>query len=1482
MVQESESRFSSDQQTILQTLDPIHRSLLLNNSEFESINSNTINKFNQFPTSTGEVLQQQQQLLHLQQQQTQQEKQHPNNSIENKHFYDTSYLGKPDATCVSDSNCVTLFHEEFNMPDELECSAPSNDKQPTVNERQPRKHIRIRIVTNIRRPCGYSAIEEVPSERTSVSYSPKQRWSSESQTDSSSYEHVDTDSEIEVSSGGAEEHTENSGGNTNTDEFSDYTDSNNYGSSSNDETSSTSSHSASTAPMIQITQQITEQRTVVSMVHVNKQKVKSFQKSREDRSTVMSIGRPKWINKQKIIDDNVCNEILDETINSNVMEGETQKNLLETAPVTDTIIYGKLEGKPKPYHPNCGKLLKRRLARQRSDDVHFPTYQKTQSVSDVPSTFQPIRNVPPAKPPRTFASSSSKASSDSIGANTATTLPIGDHKSLPSQHSSQMSPGGGWAFDKTLRSTTKPTCPTLDDINDFEHPKKIGWVPSIAKCDEFLQVLHMLNDDRTMTSKITSSNLTPEPQFQIPCKEDIDQVDSYTPPKPAPRRSKQMSIELNDSICNSTPVKRPNQFSSHSVPNSTRNEMDFCKNCKLQIMEPPSSARKSFGKGAIKRTKQFFQASRNILGKSRPKPTKPYENCTENEFSADLDDNVDETPRKLRLNTTVDFNTNDTVRFEKKMEKSLDLTPKQSESTNNIDGPRRILDKLLTSVKRTPPKKPIRQSLAHKDIARSPSNNEEENFNFDRIVDSPKPKEREKSFRLSPRKLLFSANERPIKMQHNSYRSYEVDEDDLKQCMVEYLRSMNKHIEHKQGELECVSVPRWRSRVRNFSTSSDATDYVPQHQRVVEIDCHPEPIYSEIVAKPPTTVLNHIIVNGNPKAIYTTVNKARNRNVVTPITVDVDGIHAETEEADYSRWNSLEKLPIHNNFADSVLNMLSLMKGHNLHKDSQIRDVVDLKTQQNASEVTGSYVVEPTVVPLTSEQFQKSPLKANYEAVDDDISMETFFTESLCEDVIRGDSVNKNIVKDIVSACQHKVSEIALAESETDDEIDLHCMTDEKMDSKGDSVEYCSILDGNASNSPVIVNAPTSNRRRRSLQSPLVAAPSMIEIPDQFMLKLTSQIVAQREIRNQLKQAIHVCRTTKEFECSPELIEAERLMLLSAKKETYAKLELNRIDYEENGLTASPAKCVGTVTLKNIEFDLKPEEMLEQIFQLSYICVCSYRNQVVATHPQERNGSTVRFEDISLKIGSLNSSFEIKIEIFVLRLTRPMRKYSHESKYHLNKIPKKSLFSNTVKLFTNATASTSKTINQSEESRFRLRGVSTISANCLSSEKFEIVRNVSWPRTHVYISYNTKALNLKINDQFSNMTGALRTEFICEVDLRDTGLAGHLYIEEGIATKREMWCRLVGCTIECWSNDIDCLNGKVPILSIDIVKSTNELFELIDHKVEVDIFHNEIADRADKNRLKRYWLSANNQNDLILWLTDLNRILKFIRDWNIY
>lgn len=961
-----------------------------------------------------------------------------------------SFSTKPDATCVSDSDCLVLFNGEYNKPDELECTIPLNDKKQNLNDKQANKNFRIRILTNKKRSAEINTLERMSSE-------------------SSSYEYVDyTDSEVESSSSDAVKRVVSSEGSTITDEFSDYTDCNNIESSSNDEATTTSSDSS--APMIQIIQEITEQRTVQSTVHVNKKKVRNLQKTRVDRVTVSSTSKPKWKTKQKIIDDNVCNELLDETINCNVMEVDVEKqnNKLEPPPTTEEILIGELKAKPKNLQRKMGKLMERRLSRVLSDNVSnvmVSPNQQYQSTAEVLSSPTPTHNVAPKKPPRTFASSSSKTSSDSIGAYTATTLPIEDsHKSLTSHNSPQMSPGGGWIFDKPHKPTIKPTCPTLDDFNDFEKSKRIGWVSSLPKREDFVQVFNMLNDDHQISSKMTSANLTPEPQFQIPSKEDIDQVDSSLPPKPALRRSKNMSMNLNDSVCNSTPVKRPSQFSSHSVPNSGRNEIEICGKCKLEIVKP-SSARKSFGKGAIKRTKLLFKASKNIWNKPKPmKSVNPYDNCAENEYYVDQDSDIDvQTPTKIKLNTTAEFNTNETPRIQKKTEKTLDLTPKQSTNVDNVESPRRILNKFLTSVKRTPPKKPIRQSLAHKDITRSPSNNEEENFNFDRVVDSPKTKE--KSFKLSPKKLFFSTNERPDRMQDNSYRSFETD--DLRHCIVEYLRNMNEKIEPKHGEVECATVPRWRSRVRNYSISSDATDYIPQRKRVVQIDCHPEPIYSEIVITPPTDSLGHIIVNDNPSAIYATVDKTKKQKF-RPTSVNIDENHNANEDAVYRSWNSLDKLSTSSNLADSILNMLELMKERNLDEtlkpsDSQLPESDKFNNQSVGSEVKNFEIVEPSTIPLTSERLQQSVFKDNGKAVDDNTSMDTFLTESICDDVIRGDSVNNNIVT-MIDQLENMdlVSAISLVDSETDEETNehFHHTTVIKLDSArdGDDDDYCSIV----------------------------------------------------------------------------------------------------------------------------------------------------------------------------------------------------------------------------------------------------------------------------------------------------------------------------------------------------------------------------------------------------------------------------------------
>ena len=185
----------------------------------------------------------------------------------------------------------------------------------------------------------------------------------------------------------------------------------------------------------------------------------------------------------------------------------------------------------------------------------------------------------------------------------------------------------------------------------------------------------------------------------------------------------------------------------------------------------------------------------------------------------------------------------------------------------------------------------------------------------------------------------------------------------------------------------------------------------------------------------------------------------------------------------------------------------------------------------------------------------------------------------------------------------------------------------------------------------------------------LSASSSTTELNNEYLAELVNQIKMQCEYRNQLKQALGICRSTREFECSAELIEAERLLLLSTMKETAARNELAQIDYDKVGFMRSSGKKIGSVTLNDFEFPLKDVAIFDQLFNYFYVVVCTYKNQVKATLAIERTKEgVVYFRNTEIKFVNLEADYEIKIEIFELRLRKNVRNYSHESKFHLNKV----------------------------------------------------------------------------------------------------------------------------------------------------------------------------------------------------------------------
>jgi Cell division protein anillin len=171
-----------------------------------------------------------------------------------------------------------------------------------------------------------------------------------------------------------------------------------------------------------------------------------------------------------------------------------------------------------------------------------------------------------------------------------------------------------------------------------------------------------------------------------------------------------------------------------------------------------------------------------------------------------------------------------------------------------------------------------------------------------------------------------------------------------------------------------------------------------------------------------------------------------------------------------------------------------------------------------------------------------------------------------------------------------------------------------------------------------------------------------------------AQINLQRSNKKQLLNARKICQSRPQFECSEELIEAERLLLLSDLNEAAAKRELIRIDNIKREQRAPPPSAntnSGTITFNDFEFPLKDEAAFDAIYKYYYVCAFTYKNQVRMTRAKAPNEGRVYFRKNEIRFKDVEPQFEIKMEVYALRLRMPVRNYSHESKFNLNKVSSK-------------------------------------------------------------------------------------------------------------------------------------------------------------------------------------------------------------------
>lgn len=174
------------------------------------------------------------------------------------------------------------------------------------------------------------------------------------------------------------------------------------------------------------------------------------------------------------------------------------------------------------------------------------------------------------------------------------------------------------------------------------------------------------------------------------------------------------------------------------------------------------------------------------------------------------------------------------------------------------------------------------------------------------------------------------------------------------------------------------------------------------------------------------------------------------------------------------------------------------------------------------------------------------------------------------------------------------------------------------------------------------------------------------------MTHLIDRIRQQQAMRKSIQSALDVCRTNGEFHNSRELVEAEQLMLMSCLKECSALEKLIALWQSDNAMTTTAAATEGIdelgegiLTIKYLEFELKVDTMFDTHYNFFYVCVCSFNDQVEFTDAKERNGNRIVFNNLKIKFTKLMADFEIRVEIYALRLRKnpPTEMVTSQSKF---------------------------------------------------------------------------------------------------------------------------------------------------------------------------------------------------------------------------
>ncbi|XP_030239729.1 uncharacterized protein LOC108654371 isoform X2 [Drosophila navojoa] len=348
-------------------------------------------------------------------------------------------------------------------------------------------------------------------------------------------------------------------------------------------------------------------------------------------------------------------------------------------------------------------------------------------------------------------------------------------------------------------------------------------------------------------------------------------------------------------------------------------------------------------------------------------------------------------------------------------------------------------------------------------------------------------------------------------------------------------------------------------------------------------------------------------------------------------------------------------------------------------------------------------------------------------------------------------------------------------------------------------------------------------------------------------------------MKEQLAQAVSICRQMPELEISPEMVEAERLLLFSSLRQ---KTEPSIIEREATLAVRQQSQCL---LLDGLYLPVKSDGNQDMFFNYYYICTIECEGRIRSTQSIECQNGAAIFRDCGLEFYSAGEAeaLELHCQIFMLRL----RKVSTLSLEPSNKLKRGS----------GSLGSSSSSSSCSQiVSRFRLHASFSLKAADLVP--YELVSSETQPSDKLWLrTSRTWQLPLTPHTKSSNLMPQIQLSGRVELRLPKSQYAGYLNVQDTDPRNKHnwnrRWCTLDGLHLAVWQYEHN-LSEQPPLLSLQLGECRQS---------QLDVAPRELCARA-----RSFWLqcpngeaffAADTQAELVEWLRRLNEALAFTKRW---